>query len=65
MKTIEEKIISLEAYILHVEQYVEELNKVVIQQADSIKLLTKEISILKERIQSTGETPGFEKPPHY
>ena len=65
MEKIEEKIISLESYIVHVEQYIKELNKVVLQQADSIKSLTKEINYLKEHFHQIGEVPGFEKPPHY
>ena len=65
MTEIEEKIISLETYIAHVEQYVEELNKVVIHQADSIKSLTKEVNNLKERFYQIGHTPDFENPPHY
>lgn len=65
MKDIEEKIIALETYIAHVERYMEDINKVVIQQAEAINSLTKEINLLKDRLQNQGETPGFEKPPHY
>lgn len=65
MVNLEEKIISLETYIAHVELFTEELNKVVIQHAETIKSLCKEINHLKERLQNQGETPGFEKPPHY
>ena len=65
MKSVEDKIISLETYIAHVEQFTDELNKVVIQQGETIKSLIKEVNQLKERLQNQGETPGFEKPPHY
>jgi uncharacterized coiled-coil protein SlyX len=65
MSSLEEKLISLETYIAHIEQFTEELNKVVVQHSETIKALTKEVNQLKERIQNQGETPGFEKPPHY
>lgn len=65
MKTIEDKIIKLEIYIANVERDLDELNKVVIQQSEVIRNLTKEIENMKERFKDLGETPGFEKPPHY
>lgn len=65
MEAINDKIIALESYIACVENFTEELNKVVIQQGEAIKTLTKEISQLKEKLDNQGETPGFEKPPHY
>lgn len=65
MEAINDKIIALESYIAYVENFTEELNKVVIQQGEAIKTLTKEINHLKEKLENQGETPGFEKPPHY
>ncbi len=65
MNTTEERILALEAHIAHLEQYVDELNKVVIQQSDAIKFLKKEMASIKNDMKGLGESPEFKKPPHY
>jgi uncharacterized coiled-coil protein SlyX len=65
MNTNDEKIIALETYIANVERELEVLNRVVVEQGAMIKALNKEIDKLKDHFKDLGETPKFEKPPHY
>lgn len=65
MKTNDEKLIILETYIANVERELEVLNKVVVEQSAMIKAQNKEIEKLKDQFKDLGESPKFEKPPHY
>lgn len=63
---IDEKVISLETKIAYLENYVSELNQVVIDQDKMIKTITAEIEIMKKQAEEKKEKlPENEKPPHY
>lgn len=56
----------IEKKLAWLENFVEELNDVVIKQGGVIRTLETEIKILNEKISSERENfPKFEKPPHY
>jgi len=62
----EERLIELESKIAYLENYINELNEVVINQEKSIKKLATEIEDTKKQISSGKENlPENEKPPHY
>lgn len=65
MKTNEDKIVILETYIANIERDLEILNKVVTEQGALISAQNKEIKKLKDQFKQLGDTPKFEKPPHY
>ena len=62
----EERIIELETKLAFLENYINELNVVVIEQEKSIKKLAAQTEELKKQINSAKESlPDGEKPPHY
>lgn len=65
MKSNDDKIIALETYIANVERELEVLNRVVVELGAMIRTLNKEIDKLKDQFKDLGDTPKFEKPPHY
>jgi SlyX protein len=62
----EDRMISLETKISYLENFVAELNKVIIEQEKIIKMLTAETRAIKKQIEEKKEKlPEMEKPPHY
>lgn len=62
----EERLVELESKIAYLENYINELNKVVIEQDKMIKKLSSEYEDLKKQIAVGKEAlPEGEKPPHY
>jgi len=62
----EERLIELETKIAYLENYINELNKVVIGQDKSIKKLSADYDNLKKQVAAGKEAlPEGEKPPHY
>lgn len=62
----EERIIELETKIAFLENYIYELNEVVIAQEKRIKDIESETDNIKKQIASAGEPlPEGERPPHY
>jgi len=62
----EEKIISLETKIAYLEDFVSDLNKVVIEQEKMIRTLSLVAEAIKKEIEEKKEKlPEGEKPPHY
>ncbi|HNX23775.1 MAG TPA: SlyX family protein [Spirochaetota bacterium] len=62
----EERIIALESKIAYLENYINELNEVVIEQEKSIKKIALEADEIRKQIASGKEAlPENEKPPHY
>ena len=62
----EEKIISLETKIAYLENFVSELNQVVIDQERLIKKIMAETEMIKKQLEEKKEKlPEGEKPPHY
>jgi len=62
----EDRMISLETKISFLENFVTELNKVIIDQERTIKMLTAETEKIKKQIEEKKEKlPEMEKPPHY
>ena len=58
----------LEAKLAYMENLLEKLNEVVVEQADEIALMKKEIGFLREKISNVekGDTnPDDGPPPHY
>ena len=63
---LEERIISLETKITHLEHYIGELNRVILDQEKTIKKITSDIDAIKNRLEEKKEDlPDNEKPPHY
>lgn len=63
---MEERIIGLESKIAYLENFMNELNSVVIEQEKTIKKLSMEYEDLKKQISTGKEAlPEGEKPPHY
>lgn len=61
-----EKLIELESKIAYLENYINEINAVVIEQDKSIRKLSVEYEDLKKQITAGKEAlPEGEKPPHY
>jgi SlyX protein len=64
--TEEDRFIELETKIAYLENYINELNGVVIEQDSAIKKLSTEYNELKKQISEDKEAlPEGEKPPHY
>ncbi len=64
--TEQERLIELETKIAYLENYINELNEVVIEQDKSIKKISSEYDELKKQIAEGKEAlPEGEKPPHY
>ncbi len=62
----DERFIDLESKIAYLENFISELNSVVIEQEQSIKHLMEEVEMLKRDIKESKESlPDREKPPHY
>lgn len=62
----EERIISLETKIAYLENYVDELNQVILGQDRVIKKLLLETAAIKKQLEEKKEgLPENEKPPHY
>ncbi len=64
--TDEERLIELETKLAFLENYINELNTVVIEQDKIIKKLSAEYDDLRKQIHAAKESlPEGEKPPHY
>lgn len=62
----EERLIELETKLAFLENYINELNAVVIEQDKSLKRLSAEYDDLRKQINASKESlPEGEKPPHY
>ncbi len=62
----EERIITLETKIAYLENYINELNEVIIEQEKSIKKIAVETDEIRKQIAEKKEAlPENEKPPHY
>lgn len=63
----EKKIIAIETKIAYLENFINELNFVIIEQEKSIKKLISETEVLKKKISASGseKLPENERPPHY
>ena len=65
------KIITLEEKIAHIQHMLDDLNMVVFRQGETIENLNNQIKELKEKMeilknpQSTQEVINDDKPPHY
>lgn len=63
---LEERIISLETKITHLENYIGELNLVILDQEKTIRKLSSDIDAIKKQKEEKKENlPDNEKPPHY
>ncbi|HMJ11673.1 MAG TPA: SlyX family protein [Polyangiaceae bacterium] len=60
---MEQRLVDLEVRYTHLERLVEDLNRVVFTQQQTIDRLTKQLAELVTR--SDVATPAAEKPPHY
>lgn len=61
-----DKISELEIKITYLEDYIEQINSVVIEQAEKISFLQKSYEQLKMQVQTkTEDIRPDEKPPHY
>jgi SlyX protein len=65
--TPEERLITIETKIAYLENYVSEINQVIIDQEETIKKLNLETEMLKKKIEQVEaqKLPENEKPPHY
>jgi len=63
----EERIITIETKLAYLENYINELNQVIIEQNEIIKKLTLETAQNKKKLQDRDaeKLPENEKPPHY
>ncbi len=62
----EKRMIELETKIAYLENYVDELNHVVLDQDKTIKQLLIETDAIKKQIEERKEKlPDNERPPHY
>jgi SlyX protein len=66
----EERIINLEIKFAHQEEFLYQLNEIVVKQQKTIERIEKEILDLKRNVNSNGEvsptrTLADDKPPHY
>jgi len=65
MKT-EDRIITLETKIAYLENYVDELNRAILDQEKTIKRLISETETIRKQIEDKKEAlPENERPPHY
>lgn len=63
---LEEKMVLFETKLAYLENYVSDLNQVVLDQEKLIKKLLAETEMLKKQIYEKKEKlPDMEKPPHY
>ncbi|HOP63369.1 MAG TPA: SlyX family protein [Spirochaetota bacterium] len=64
--TEEERFVYLETKIAYLENFINELNEVIIEQDKTIKKISAEYDELKKQIAAGKEAlPEGEKPPHY
>ncbi len=64
--TDQDRITKLEIKMTYLEDYIEKLNKVIIEHENKISSLSKELLKLKIQFEATTETiEAKEKPPHY
>lgn len=63
----EERIITIETKLAYLENYINELNQVIIEQNETIKKLTLETEMIKKKVEDRNaeKLPENEKPPHY
>jgi SlyX protein len=63
----EERLITIETKLAYLENYINELNQVIIEQNETIKKLTLETEQIKKKIEDRDaeKLPENEKPPHY
>ncbi len=62
----EERLIALETKIAYLENYVTDLNQVIIDQENTIKMLIIQTDAIKKQIEEKKEKlPDTERPPHY
>ena len=65
MKT-EDRIITLETKIAYLENYVDELNRAILDQEKAIKRLFSETETIKKQIEDKKDPlPENARPPHY
>ncbi|HOW83366.1 MAG TPA: SlyX family protein [Spirochaetota bacterium] len=65
MKT-EDRIITLETKIAYLENYIDELNRAILDQEKTIKRLILETEAIRKQIEDKKEAlPENERPPHY
>ena len=65
MKT-EDRLITLETKIAYLENYVDELNRAILDQEKTIKRLISENETIRKQIEDKKEAlPENERPPHY
>ncbi len=65
---LDERVISLETKIAYLENYVSELNQVVLDQDRLIRKIISEIEVMKKKAEEEEKKeklPENEKPPHY
>ncbi len=62
----DDRLITLETKIAYLENFINELNEVVIEQERSMKKLSSEYEDLRKQVASGKDPlPENEKPPHY
>ena len=63
----EERLITIETKLAYLENYINELNQVIIEQNETIKKLIFETEMLKKKYEqgNAEKLPENEKPPHY
>jgi len=64
----EKRIVDLEIRVTHLENYLNQLNEIVLENGNILKSIKKEQGILKEQMNDvSSQLPGPEakKPPHY
>ncbi len=65
MKT-EDRIITLETKIAYLENYIDELNRAILDQEKTIKRIILETEAIRKQIEDKKEAlPENERPPHY
>lgn len=61
----DERLTELEIRFSHQDQFLQELNQVVVEQQQKIERLEKELLDLKRNTNSENRNLSDEKPPHY
>lgn len=63
----EERLITIETKLAYLENYINELNQVIIEQDETIKKLTLEAEKIKKKLENRDaeKLPENERPPHY
>ena len=65
-----DQIVSLESAVAHLQREVEQLNQVIVEQANLLQVLADKFAELETKVDSPEEDhspfdPGLERPPHY